>query len=49
MTLSLKDRAEMMRPAADLHRDNAWPQFSRKFGHSLATHPSAHQDGSNVV
>jgi hypothetical protein len=49
MTLSPKDTAEMMRPAAGLHRYHAWPQFSCKLDHSLAAHASPQHHGSRVI
>jgi hypothetical protein len=49
VALSPKDTAEMMRPAAGLHRYNAWPQLARKLDHSLAMHASPQHNGSAVV
>jgi len=49
VTLSPKNAAEMVRPAAGLHRYHPWPQLSRKLDHSLAAHASPQHDSSAMI
>ncbi len=49
VTLGPKNAAEMVRPAAGLHRYNACPQLARKLDHSLAAHASPQHHGPAVV
>ncbi len=49
VTLGPNNAAEMVRPAAGLHRYNACPQLARKLDHSLAAHASPQHDGPAVV
>jgi hypothetical protein len=49
VTLSPKNAAEMVRPAAGLHRYRAGPQLSRKLYHAFAAQASPQHDGSAVI
>jgi hypothetical protein len=49
VTLSPKDAAEMVCPAAGLHRHHGRPQLSPKLDHSFAAHASPQHNGSAVI